>query len=207
MTIEELNNHWRYCLSIAQDLNETRQYCEPCENYDKIYSFEFVKIIMLACSEFEVICRLLCSSLDNTIKWDDDKDKEGNIGRYAKVILKHYPKIVETSLKIESTNLIIRPFESWGNEHTTLDWWVKYNKIKHFRHSHFQDATLKNAIYSTAALIISNLYLYMTNVGYVPTKPPEFFESEWFAADIYAAPDMPLPDFEQKSRQFHTSTL
>ena len=68
--------------------------------------------------------------------------------------------------------------------------------VKHYRHQHFNDATLENTLNSVAALIILNSYLYelvmkqhaprMSRIG--------MFDSCYSYCGLVVQPDEKLPD-------------
>ena len=68
MTKEDMKNNWYYFCSLAEQLQRTTQYVDHSVNDESeiingnVFSYEFVKILMLASSEFEVIGKLLCLS-------------------------------------------------------------------------------------------------------------------------------------------------
>ena len=54
--------------------------------------------------------------------------------------------------------MTLTPWKLWG-EDKNPDWWQSYNKVKHERNNHFNEATLKNVLDSMAGLLLIN-YLY-----------------------------------------------
>lgn len=156
MDFHELQQSWHFFLSIEKDMLETSRYIEP-NGQEQTYSFEFYKIIMLACSEIEAAFKQICNSID-------DKNSCGDIGHYKGLILKRYPRIGETLVIVPRWNgKNLYPFKEWGQGH--LKWWDAYQHIKHSRYSSLRDASYENAVNTLAALFVLILYLFRIN-GY-----------------------------------------
>ena len=81
----ELQNMWYYYLDLEKELADSSRYIEP-EGQEDVYSFEFRKIIILACTECETAFKALCEIIDQS-------QKRGSIGDYKGIILKKYPKM------------------------------------------------------------------------------------------------------------------
>lgn len=199
LTIRDINLYWQYSLYIENDLKNTMRFIEPCFDNHSSYSSEFAKIIMLACSEIDVICRLICKEIDPTTDFDDDSIRSGKIDEYATLILARFPKLITCELKNTRSQDVIKPFENWSiTPYSSPLWWNDYQKIKHYRHSNFSSATLMNAIYAVGGLIILNLYLYrlVSNTPYAsPNEQPQIFSAEYFSPILMARANLELPDF------------
>ena len=149
---------------------------------------------MLACSEVDVICKLLCKE----INFNSHADK---IDKYANIILPKFPKIITFELYNLKKRCDIAPFKDWSinPKHIAPNWWYDYQKIKHSRHSEYKRATQANAFYSMAGLITLNLYLYrlIANTPYAnPTPQPSLLKSNVFSPVLLCRADNELPDFE-----------
>ena len=62
MEKRELENMCNYFLDLEKELADSSRYIEP-EGQEKTYSFEFRKLIILSCTEFESACKALCELL------------------------------------------------------------------------------------------------------------------------------------------------
>ncbi len=197
MTEKEFYLYWKYCLYIEHNLEVTSQYVEICENNYSTYSNEFAKIILLACSEIDVICKLLCKEIDSGILFDE---RNSNIRTYTSIILNRFPNIPDCELSNKLEHVMITPFTNWSNNpYNTPEWWKDYQNIKHQRHQHFNKATLRNTLYSVAGLIILELYLYriVSNKPYAcPDERPKILGDEFFQVQFCCRPESHLPDFE-----------
>ena len=198
LSIDQANYYWEYCLSIEKNLERTTDFVEVCSHNETTYSFEYVKIIMLACSEIDVLCRLLCKEIDPTSDYDDSSTRTGDISKYATIILNRFPKIITVEIYDEKKRCSIIPFKNW-TIHSAPTWWKEYQKVKHYRHSEYKYATQYNAFYSVAGLIILNLYLYrlLANQPYANPYPhPHLFNSDIFSPFLLTCSEKELPDFQ-----------
>lgn len=146
LTMDQFLFHWKYYLSLEEDLKKTDQYVEHCYENRIAFSNEFAKLILLACSEIDVICKLMC-------KIYNPESNPGNICEYAKIILVN--STVVNNEKIYLADFEICPWQNWNLEpYSSPDWWKDYQDIKHNRSEHFRKANLENAISSMAGLYV-----------------------------------------------------
>lgn len=150
----EITNYKNYFKCLESDLFETARYAEPMGQED-VYSFEYFKIIMLACSEVETVLKLICKSIDA-------RKSPRNIKEYAEIFLDKYPKIKEVEVSVSRICKTIKPFKDWSTE-KCMKWWDEHQDIKHHRHKDFEKATYRNAMYSLAGLYVLLLYLIRIN--------------------------------------------
>jgi hypothetical protein len=90
-----------------------------------------------------------------------------------------------------------RPWNDWGSIDSPT-WWKSYNKVKHYRHTCFAEANLKNALDAMAALMIIIMYLYRAVVDkpYAnPSPQPALFGSQYTSPELLLRADNELPDF------------
>lgn len=185
MDEKQLKNMWNYFLSLEQDLSNTSRYVEP-QGQENVYSFEFAKIIILACTEVESAFKLLCKEID--------ENEYGDIGKYKGVILGKYPSIVEAEVYISRLEKTAKPFEQWSTG--PLSWWDDYCKIKHSRDSYFQNATYNNAMLALSALYILLLYLSKITGAKIDDCESNYISSEYASVFIIAKADKHLPGLE-----------
>ena len=199
ITLNQLDNYWNYCLSIERNLEITTNFVEVCDDNDKTYSFEFAKIIMLACSEIDVLCRLLCKAINPSSDFEDSTTRTGNIKEYADLILPRFPKIVTFEIYNDKKHCPIIPFKDWHitPSYSSPTWWNDYQLIKHYRHDEYKRANQSNAFYSVAGLIILNFYLYrlIADEPYANPGSSILFSSNTTSPIIYCRANGELPDF------------
>jgi len=197
MDKSQVLNHWKYFLSLEKDFINLRNYLEINEDNFDTYSFEISKLLQLSCSEIDSVCRLMCKIIDSTNDYYDETVFSGKIDLYKKTITVNYPKLIETEIYIPDLMKNIKPWQDWHIKNSP-DWWTSYNKVKHYRHSCFEQANLRNAIQALSALMVLDLYLYRIVDGnkYAnPTPPSNYFESSYCSPALFARANDELPDF------------
>ena len=191
-------HYWHYAESLNEQLGKTTQFIEPDEENYGTYSLEFTKIILSACSEIEVVSRLLCELIDPGCGFSLPGSRH-MMKDIAQKIVKRFPNISTAKINIQSKDKAIYPFARWKNgKPDKLLWWEDYNAIKHHRYSAFHRATLKNAIDSVAALIIIDSYLYqMVGHKYPPRMAiAGLLDSNYSYCGLVVGPTDKLPDLE-----------
>ena len=156
--------HWNYFLALERDLEGVSRYIEFCKDNLNTYSIELAHLLLSSASEIDTIAKCVCSILD-------PKAKPQNIDQYRKIIRtaeKHEPEFTfhggesqrmsDLRVLLPRYNMVLMPWKSWAEEKNP-DWWQSYNKVKHERNNHFNEATLRNALYSVAGLLSIN-YIY-----------------------------------------------
>ena len=145
--------YWRYYLSIEKMMTNTSQYVCPSKQNKNTYSDEFMKIILLSCSEIDSILKVICKE-NNVIL----KDKDYNMYEYAKVLEKQddikdwaFSPVCDTSSRDKS--FICFPFKNLDPQkpYAGLSWWEAYQKLKHNRVENAIIGNLENAVYAITA--------------------------------------------------------
>ena len=181
----ELQNIWYYFLDLEKELSDSSRYIEP-NGQENVFSFEFRKIIILACTECETAFKALCEIIDS------EKDR-GSIADYKKIILKKYPKIVEAEVVVKRWHKTIRPFSNWDNE--KIFWWEVHQNVKHDRGAYFSKATYKNATYAMGGLYILILYLYRASGVYMTDLHSDYITSKYTPQFVNGRLECELPGF------------
>lgn len=184
MESKELRNIWYYFLDLEKELADSSRYIEP-EGQENVYSFEFRKIIILACTEIETAFKALCETIDNS-------KERGCMCDYKDIVLTRYPKIVNAEVYINRWHKTVKPFAGW--DIGKLKWWSAHQHIKHDRGSNFIEATYENAAMALSALYILIFYLYVSNGKNTP-HGSEYIDSEYAPPNLVCAPSKKLPDF------------
>lgn len=196
LTEREILHYWNYAELVNEELGNTARFVEPdIPNYNT-YSLAYTNIILSACSEVEIICRLLCQAIDTSKdyttpeKWIEMKD-------LSKTLQNRFPHIYQARAEILQKHEYIYPFKCWeNNKKSNLPWWKDYGMIKHYRHQKFNNATLENALSSVAALIILNSYLYEIVLGKAAPRMARhgMFDNCYSCCGLTIQPDEKLPD-------------
>ena len=209
MERDEFIRHWNSFCCLTEEFEATQKYVyHGLSNEDKnemtglvhgdVYSDAFRQIILVACSEFETMCKYICN----------EKGKASDtILKISKCVLENYPKIVETMIYTKYS--FVKPLKKWGiieddygNEKTDgLSWWNAYNNIKHDKKGSFKEATLDNAFMSLASLYIILLYVLKESSGTLQIAkefPPRYFRCEYIANNVVTC-EGELPDFGNRT--------
>ena len=146
--------HWNYLLSIEKDIENLSRYIEFNKDNFKCFSIEISRLLMASAAEVDVVCKQICKKIN-------PKSTASSIGRYRKEILPTYKNIPIFKVTIPRYGLELTPWQNWRNQENDVPfWWTANNKIKHYRHTHYQKGNLKNALNAVAGLFVMVLYLY-----------------------------------------------
>jgi len=145
--------YWRYYLSIEKMMSNTAQYVCPSKMNENTYSDEFMKIILLSCSEIDSILKIICKENNVVLK-----DRKYNMSEYAKILI-NQDNIKESAYSPECATasiddgIICFPFEDLDTTkpYAGLQWWEDYQKLKHDRLKNAELGNLKNAVYAITA--------------------------------------------------------
>lgn len=144
----DITNHWRYFLSLESEFNNTLRYVEYTKQQESVFSFEFARLLILICSEMDVLFKVVCDPIDNSAS-------ASSIGEYYGVIISKYD-ITSEKIIVGRYGLELYPFKDW-NQNKPPSWWTANNKVKHQRHEHFHQANLGNTLHAIAGLFVLNL--------------------------------------------------
>lgn len=196
LTEQQILHYWNYAELLNEELGNTARFVEPDVSNYQTYSLAYTNIILSACSEVEIVCRLLCQTVDQEKdyitpeQWIQMKD-------ISKTIQKRFPHIYQARAEILQKHEYIYPFKVWeNNKKGILPWWKEYNLVKHSRHQKFNNATLENALNSVAALIILNSYLYELTLGRNAPRMTRsgMFDNCYSYCGLVVQPNEKLPD-------------
>ena len=210
MTESDIKINWYYFRSLASQLQQTEQYVDHSLDSNGnmsnglTFSNEFVKIMMLASSEFEIICKAICAESGISLTWN------ANILTITKEILAKYPRIGET--KIATPYLSFKPLQNWEiikvnkpngkieEKVNGIQWWQDHNNLKHNRRNTFAYANLNNCISAMSSLMVVELYLsqiVIDNVDLITSMGCSYFETDYGLSPILGNVGIKLPDFEK----------
>jgi hypothetical protein len=154
--------YWDYYLALESDLLACRRYVAFEAANMGVYSIEFMRLLLVACSEVEVPCKQLCKRIDPA-------GKPENITYFRSTL---EPVLSFSSFQVNETQTqrIFPPFLDW-KERDSPTWWDAHNDVKHNRARHYERATLENAINALAGLFVLNLYQYHEAVAAADLMP------------------------------------
>ena len=146
--------HWNYFIALERDLDVVSRYVEFCTENENVYSIEFAHLLFAAASEVDVVAKLLCQRLQPAAP-------RSNIDDYRSVLLIELPDLSTTKVVVPRYGLSFTPWDNWASTPPSNPlWWGSYNKVKHERNTHFDKATLKNALNALGALLILTYHHY-----------------------------------------------
>jgi len=143
------NFHWDYFNALEEDVKQLTRFIQFSEANLKTYSIELAQLLMASTQEIDVLFKQVCANNG------DQSEKEPGYRNFF--INGRYNKIHTIEIRIYRYGLSFKPFEAWANNQTP-DWWMANNKVKHERHTHFEQASLGNMLKSLSGLLIANMY-------------------------------------------------
>lgn len=158
ITDPEILPHWSYFLSLEEDVIRLARWVEFAEANFQCYSIEIARLFMAACSEVDVVAKLVCNSISPGIKVE-------SINGYQSVIVGEYPAITKGVTSIPRYGIELTPWSDWELPKSPPAWWKANNKVKHHRSEHFPQASLINLLNSMAGLLILVTLLYRDKVN------------------------------------------
>lgn len=148
----DLYPHWRFAMSLDEDLDHLSRFIEFNQANLSCYSIELARILMMASAEVDVVAKQLCES----IKPGCGASK---IDEYQRIICPRYGMFTESTVYAFSESLKLHPWSQWA-EGNSPPWWRANNKVKHHRDTHYAEANLNNALNAVAALLILVIHVY-----------------------------------------------
>ncbi len=189
MKHQQVQHHWSYFINLEKDFEKLTHYIEPSKNNYSVYSFELNKIILLACSEFEVLCKEFCESFEKNKNYDFVK-----IDDLRNALCHKYPNLPDVQIRLPRTDLVIRPLLTWRENHQP-DWWRDHNAVKHDRFDYYHLSNLENAIKSLSALMALNLYVHREYNVAINTFP-QVLDAPYLPEEMLTQGKASLPDFK-----------
>ena len=145
MSLHHSLPHWNYYRLLERDLEDCFRYVAPNQAHYEVYSDQFARIILVACTEIENVLAALSLMTQN-------KPLKTNILSYHPCVTDKFPKFCEMDVVLPRFSLGLKPWIEWSTS-TAPDWWSNgYNKIKHDRMNYAEAPTLIRAINSVGAL-------------------------------------------------------
>ena len=182
-------NYLRQLEFILDELHAVFMVIEPDRNNIKTFGNTIRNILILACTEFDSLMKLILK--ENRIENENDRYSTMDYVSLLKPL-----KLKKYSLSLKNINGIntISPFSKWNSMKPTksLSWYNAYNNIKHDRINNFELANLSNALNAimgfAAALIAKYGYrngLWNEKIGKIIQVDEE---PQWAIKDFYIPP-------------------
>jgi hypothetical protein len=148
--------HWNFFLALEDDIQRLARFIEFDAKNFECYSLEIARILLASSSEVDIVCKQLCLHFNPT-------SKANNINHHRDELVAAIPNLPDFQVLIRRHSLTLTPWVEWHDKSGVPYWWTAHNKVKHERHSHYQQANLKNALNAVSALFVLLLYLYKTD--------------------------------------------
>jgi hypothetical protein len=137
----------RAFLILQKDIQELFEYIEPSDNNLPCHSYRGHALLMRLCIEVEANFK--------AILIENSYGKRGNlnIGDYLKIDSSHRLSSYEIKMPVwHGTANIRKPFLPWQTTNP-LPWYQAYNRAKHDRHTHFEDAKFEHVVDAMCGLV------------------------------------------------------
>lgn len=152
--------HWNYFLALERDMEQLSRYVEFCEPNYSVFSVELAHLLFAAASEVDVVAKLLCEQVAPAAP-------RANINDYKAALLPAIGELPDIEVFVPRYGLSFKPWSNWAGQQNPL-WWRSYNKVKHERDAHFNQATLKNALNALGALLTVTYHYYARKLAVQP---------------------------------------
>lgn len=144
-------NYHNYFISLEDKLRGLSKYVQIDTDNFPVFSIELAHLLMACSSEFEVVCKDICSIVA-------PGHPTTNMMNISTCLSRHIPTIMEEEIVLDIYNIRLKPLENWKTGQR-LNWWDAYNGVKHNRSVNFKQANLENVLNALAAVHIANFYL------------------------------------------------
>lgn len=153
--------HWTYFLLLEQELIEISKTVELCEANYATFGPTILKLILSAGSELD--CALKSFAQETCPDTAAAKKERPSMVDFKEMLLS--PQNIEMlkgQVQFLHTGIVLQPWKTiFDNPEKAIEWWDSYNKVKHHRNNHYEDANIKNALEILAALFVITTHLAM----------------------------------------------
>jgi len=191
----ESDLHWKYFLTVDQDLSLMSRYIEFSEDNFDVYSIELVRLFLSVCSEIDIVMKTLCESYcEESYNREMKGRRNPNIDVYRSVINQRFDLFYSIDVEIPKCSISRTPWKKFSEEGNP-SWWQAHNDVKHSRRTNYQKANLANVIDAGAGLLVAIVYLIAgeQNINIDNVTMPNFFElpsifetggTRWFGSSL-----------------------
>lgn len=150
----------RAYINIEKELSNVFNYIEPSEDNKFVYSLEIYTLLLRACTEVELNCKLImeANEAESIGKYFTMRDyiKLEQSSRLSKYIVTYNNwRTKDNNGRVMYTQKILRPFENFGlKKPESPQWYCDYNQVKHNRERNLEKANLDNCMNAIAAIFV-----------------------------------------------------
>lgn len=158
--------HWDYFLLLEDDLADVFKYLEPSPRNDAAYGAKLAKLFLSTCSEVDVALKDL---VELRCRSNSAAKKSLTICDYRQFVQREFAdEFRNSSVTFTRTEYVLRPWGEWWDGTDPSDenpsWWAAYNRVKHHRSKHYDEANLGNLVNSFAGLFVVDTCLFREEV-------------------------------------------
>lgn len=165
------SKHWNYFLALEDDVERLARYVELTQANFETHSIEIMRILFGACSEIDVVAKLLCKKIESS-------SRASKINLYRNEITAAYPQLANARVNLPQFGLDLTPWLNWKDARKSPYWWKAYNDVKHERNEYFRDANLQNCLNAVGALFVLLLFFYLEEADRGDLRPsPRLFRA------------------------------
>jgi hypothetical protein len=163
---------WLLFLSLEKDLLATFDYVPIHKDHYGVYSFAYLKILLVACSAIEQLGKEYCKQLGV-----ENLPDKPSIYRVRDGIINKNGRFRDTFCYMPRFDQLLGKFFPWAddvwNKEGGPPWWQAYNNSKH---NAYECATQRNVIDCLAALFCLNVACYGKRVGDFDPQPALYYD-------------------------------
>lgn len=144
----------RSYLLLEEELKTIFNYIEPCDENLETYSMQLYALLLRACTEVELNCKLILKGNDQSHSNMTDYKILEQSSKLSKYIVK-LPWRRSIGNTPAYSSLELKPFAEFGasNPHKPF-WYTAYNDVKHDREEKFDQANLCNCLNAIAGVLV-----------------------------------------------------
>lgn len=151
----------RAYINIERDLRKIFDYIEPDEQNKSVFSFELYSLLLRACTEVELNCKLIMMAngakpINKHFTMEDYKKIEYSslLSKYT-ATFQNWRQRNSGSGQLKYVKKVFRPFSNFDKTiNKAPDWYVAYNNVKHNREENLEEANFENCMNAVAGVLI-----------------------------------------------------
>lgn len=151
----------RAYINIERDLRKIFDFIEPDEVNKDVFSFELYSLLLRACTEVELNCKLILMAngakpIKKHFTMEDYKKLELSslLSKYT-ATFNNWRRRNKATQQLEYIDIVFQPFASFSRSIAKApDWYEAYNAVKHNREENLEKASLENCMNAVAGVLI-----------------------------------------------------
>lgn len=138
--------HWKYFLSLCEDVERLGRYIELTPANYSTYSIEVLRLLLATCAETDIVLKAICAGVAPSKKAE-------RINEYRDLINYHFPGFRSTKVVARFGDQFL-PWEEWDAKPSPA-WWKAYNNVKHDRGNAYDQANVGNLVRALGGLCVA----------------------------------------------------